>query len=71
MTRWLTVLVLAAALCTVACSRVKPYQRENHARRSMQTTPDKMEEKLDGHVEEYREGSTGGGGVSGGGCGCN
>jgi len=32
---------------------------------------DASERKLDGHVEEYREGSIGGDGVGGGGCGCN
>lgn len=71
MARRIATIAIAAALCLSACSRVKPYQRETHARRSMKTTPDKVEDKLDGHVEEYREGSTGGGGVSGGGCGCN
>ncbi len=65
-------ILLAALLLTIgACARVKPYQREIHARRNMQTTPDAPEEKLDDHVHEYREGSIGGTGVGGGGCGCN
>ena len=53
-----------------ACYRVKPYQREAHSRRSMQKS-DPVEVKLDGHVAEYREGSVGGDGAGGGGCGCN
>jgi hypothetical protein len=37
----------------------------------MNPEPDAAEKKLDGHVHEYREGSIGGSGVGGGGCGCN
>lgn len=51
------------------CYRVKPYQREIHSRRTMKS--DRVEKKLDGHVAEYREGSVGGDGAGGGGCGCN
>ena len=61
--------VLAVALA--GCARVKPYEREVHARRSMRGDADRTERKLDAHVEEYREGSIGGTGVGGGGCGCN
>lgn len=52
------------------CLRVKPYEREAHARRAMQDA-DAVDQKLDDHVHEYREGSVGGSGVGGGGCGCN
>lgn len=62
---------LVAALATASgCARVKPYARETHAKKSMQDR-DAVERKLDGHVSEYREGSIGGSGVGGGGCGCN
>jgi hypothetical protein len=64
-------LALGLLLGAVACVRVKPYEREIHARRSMQPSADPAEEKLDTHVQEYREGSVGGAGVGGGGCGCN
>ena len=61
--------VLAAVLG--GCYRVKPYEREVHTQRTMQTKGDKMETKFDGHVSEYREGAVGGDGAGGGGCGCN
>lgn len=67
----LLVLVIAIACCLPACARVKPYQREVHARRSMREDGQRVERKLDSHVQEYREGSIGGAGVGGGGCGCN
>ncbi len=51
--------------------RVKPYQRELLSGRLLQLDPDSLERKLDNHVLEYREGSIGGAGVGGGGCGCN
>ena len=62
-------LICIAALLS-GCYRVKPYQREIHSRKTMQKT-DKVEQKLDGHVSEYREGAVGGDGAGGGGCGCN
>ena len=65
---WVTLL---AVLAFAGCARVKPYQREIHGARVMQAEPSPTEEKLEGHVEEYREGSIGGTGVGGGGCGCN
>lgn len=68
MRRLLIVAALAAAASS--CARVKPYARETHARPSMQDR-DPVDSKLDGHVREYREGSVGGDGVGGGGCGCN
>lgn len=53
-----------------SCVRVKPAEREDHARKTMQDR-DPSDVKLEGHVHEYREGSVGGNGVGGGGCGCN
>jgi hypothetical protein len=64
-------LLIGLALALAGCARVKPHQREIHARRSMRGDADRAEQKLDSHVEEYREGSIGGTGVGGGGCGCN
>lgn len=69
--RFLRVLVLAAVCVGMSsCARVKPYQRETHAKQTMQDR-DSAEEKLESHVNEYREGAVGGSGVGGGGCGCN
>ena len=64
-------LCLAIAVSSTACVRVKPHERQDLARRSMDPAGDPVERKLDGHVEEYREGSIGGAGAGGGGCGCN
>ena len=65
--KWFAIVLLLAS----GCVRVRPHERETHARRSMQADGDASEKKLDGHVEEYREGSIGGAGAGGGGCGCN
>lgn len=62
--------IIAVLGVAPSCVRVKPYERETHSKKTMQD-PDKLEAKLDGHVQEYREGSVGGDGVGGGGCGCN
>ncbi|MBI2894302.1 MAG: DUF4266 domain-containing protein [Deltaproteobacteria bacterium] len=66
-------MALCALLAATAagCVRVHPWESETLAARSMRTDPDPAERKLDGHVEEYREGSIGGSGAGGGGCGCN
>lgn len=63
--------LLLVALYGTACVRVKPHEREGLARRAMDPAADPAEKKLDGHIEEYREGSIGGAGAGGGGCGCN
>ena len=53
------------------CVHVRPHQREALARRNMKFAPDPTEDELDLHMQEAREGSSGGYGSSGGGCGCN
>lgn len=58
------------ALLAASCVRVKPHEREAHARKTMQER-DASDARLENHVHEYREGSMGGAGVRGGGCGCN
>jgi len=65
MTRLLLLLGLAG------CVRVAAHEREYLARPAMDPQADPLEDKLDTHVHEYREGSMGGTGVGGGGCGCN
>ena len=64
--RWLLVIVLIGG-----CVRVHAYQREFLAKPTMNPEAAPLEQKLDTHVQEYREGSMGGAGVGGGGCGCN
>lgn len=62
--------VLAVAAST-GCVHVRPRQRETLAHRNMTFGPDPAEDELDLHMQESREGSSGGYGSSGGGCGCN
>jgi len=65
-------LAAVLALATAAgCVHVRPRQRETLAKRSMKFAPDPAEDELDLHMQESREGSSGGYGSSGGGCGCN
>lgn len=62
---------LALVLGLSGCTRVKPYQRELLAKRIMSLEPSPEATLLEQHVFQYREGSAGGYGGSGGGCGCN
>ena len=66
------VLALAtAATAGTGCARVKPYEREYLAKPIMAMQDDPDEATLDLHMLESREGSSGGYGSAGGGCGCN
>ncbi|MBI2897948.1 MAG: DUF4266 domain-containing protein [Deltaproteobacteria bacterium] len=65
------VALVLVSLAAPGCTRVHVWERETLAERAMRPEPDPPERKLDSHVHEYREGSTGGAGVGGGGCGCN
>lgn len=68
--RWM-LLSLAAALFAPACARVKPYQREHLARRTMVSDRQPGESRFHQHTHGSREGADGGTGEPGGGCGCN
>lgn len=50
---------------------VRPAEREHLADRTMEFDDDPHEVAADDHVLSNREGSAGGAGTSGGGCGCN
>jgi len=67
---WLAILF---ALSLAACGRyaVRPDEKEYLADRIMQPDYDATESALDQHVLTNREGSAGGSGAAGGGCGCN
>lgn len=62
---------LALTFVLEACATVAPYERETLAREDMQFegAPAITESEL--HATEVREGSAGGFGSGGGGCGCN
>ncbi|CAN5643733.1 hypothetical protein BH11MYX1_BH11MYX1_52140 [soil metagenome] len=67
-----TLVVGALVVATASgCVHVRPRQRETLAHRNMTFAPDGAEDELDLHMQESREGSSGGYGSSGGGCGCN
>ncbi len=65
-----TVLVVVVLGCS-ACATVAPYQRETLARPDMQLERNGDLAAGEEHATEYREGSGGAVGASGGGCGCN
>ena len=67
----LCLLTLALAAPLVACVTVKPQQRAVLADPIMQFEGDPQAAAQLRHAIDNREGSYGGGGVSGGGCGCN
>jgi uncharacterized protein (TIGR03382 family) len=62
---------LAIVVSLAACTTVRPRQRETLAKKNMKFAPDPTEDELDLHMQESREGSAGGYGSAGGGCGCN
>lgn len=64
-------LVIAALLSVVGCVTVRPEDKEILADPSMSLDDPARVQGHEEHVLSNREGSFGGGGVSGGGCGCN
>jgi hypothetical protein len=63
---------LGALLLTAsACATVAPYERERLARPDMELGRNADAKAGEEHATAYREGSSGGMGSSGGGCGCN
>lgn len=75
MIRRLAVIALAAsalaASALAGCVQVKPYQRGRLAKPKMQLQRDAQANEMEQHIYESREGSAGGYGGTGGGCGCN
>jgi len=65
------VVVLGLVLGVSGCVAVKPHQKQDLARRKMTFAPFPTEDELDLHMQQSREGSAGGYGNAGGGCGCN
>jgi hypothetical protein len=54
-----------------ACTNVEPWERERLAKNQMRLIPNTMLETFTRHVNYSREGTEGGYGLEGGGCGCN
>lgn len=69
------VAALAVAMVVTGCALpepwVKPHERERLADPIMKLQRESLAAKHNEHVREVREGSRGGNGVQGGGCGCN
>ncbi len=65
------ILLLLALVSSTACVTVRPQQRAVLADPIMQFEGDPQSAAQLRHAIDNREGSYGGGGVSGGGCGCN
>jgi hypothetical protein len=63
--------LLLVLVCAGGCAVVKPYQREYLSERVMQPGAESAEDHFRQHWQGAREGSEGGFGAAGGGCGCN
>jgi hypothetical protein len=65
-------LALAALpLMAAGCVTVRPEEKEYLAQPAMTWGGEGIAEQHEHHIIENREGSTGGSGTTGGGCGCN
>ena len=63
--------LLLAASAACACTTVQPWERDVLARRSMQLNVSPLALAANEHIYFSKEGSSGGRGFDGGGCGCN
>ncbi len=67
----LALILLAAALSGCKSLGVAPWERDVLAKREMLLDADPVQDGLDDHIYFSKEGSSGGRGFGGGGCGCN
>lgn len=70
-TALLVILAISLAVAASGCAQVQPWEKEYLADPIMRFDSDKEEKAVREHFLSTREGSVGGFGVSGGGCGCN
>lgn len=66
-----TTVILVMLLAGCSSLGVEPWERDLLAKDSMQLVPDYFDNFYDEHIYFSKEGSSGGQGVGGGGCGCN
>jgi hypothetical protein len=66
-------LTVLTCLATAGCANlgVKPWERDVLARDDMQPDANRLDTSLDDHIYFSKEGTSGGRGFGGGGCGCN
>lgn len=70
----LTVSMMASVVmsgCSIIGKRVNAYERANLSKQGMSLVQNSKESAAMNHMFNAREGSTGGFGGAGGGCGCN
>jgi len=65
------VAIAASAVAGTGCANVKPWERSTLADYTMRGDRDPLGVANSEHMWFSREGSSGGRGVGGGGCGCN
>ena len=63
--------IILISLIASACTTVNPWERGTLAKQEMAWEPDPLMGQLQEHVYFSKEGSNGGYGAGGGGCGCN
>jgi hypothetical protein len=64
-------LILTLCVSALGCAAVQPYERETLARPDMTFDANPHLNAAEAHLASTREGSSGGFGSGGGGCGCN
>ncbi len=67
----ITAWMLLMAISSCADMGVKPWERDVLAKPEMALNSDSLTTSLDEHIYFSKEGSSGGRGFAGGGCGCN
>lgn len=68
------ILIVALAIAGAGCATVapvKPWEKGELSRPSMQFDSDRLDAKYTDHIYQSKEMASGGHGVGGGGCGCN
>lgn len=61
----------SSALCAGCATEIRPWERGYLAEEHMAVEPDPLERTIREQIVTSKEGSEGGHGVVGGGCGCN
>lgn len=69
--RLILIVLATVVLSSCASMGVEPWERDLLAKDSMQLVPSFLDNFYDEHIYFSKEGSSGGQGVGGGGCGCN
>jgi Domain of unknown function (DUF4266) len=68
--RWMLAAACGLLGLGAGCATVRPWERARLSDRCMMFDPDSDAAAYAAHWQESREGSAGGSGVQGGGCGC-